>query len=193
MKTKFLLHGGRLKLPDPRNDSYFRTLTQDLRDGDEVLCIGFARRSEAERREVFEREKKLFMRQTSSAINVVNATYEDLIGQVQVAKAIHITGGQTAELIEDIRQYPEFITALRGKTVGGSSAGACLFSKYCYSDASKKILEGLGLLPIRLLVHYGNPEFGGTEASVLLLEQYSHKLELVCIEECAWVERQVDL
>ncbi len=42
MKTKFILHGGRLKLKDERNNTYFQELARDLVDGDEVLFIGFA-------------------------------------------------------------------------------------------------------------------------------------------------------
>lgn len=43
MKTTFLLHGGKLKYQDPRNDAYFQELTKDLKDGDAVLHIAFAR------------------------------------------------------------------------------------------------------------------------------------------------------
>ncbi|MFT4532500.1 MAG: hypothetical protein ACI9T8_000523 [Candidatus Saccharimonadales bacterium] len=43
MKTTFLLHGERLRIQDERNDGYFKRLTRDLEDGDQVLFIGFAR------------------------------------------------------------------------------------------------------------------------------------------------------
>jgi peptidase E len=193
METTFLLHGGRLKLKDDRNDSYFRTLTEDLSDGDQVLFIGFARRDEDDRMEVYEREKQFFLAQAISDIHIVNATYDTFIEQVSAAKVIHITGGQAPELIKDIQRYPAFMSSIRGKVIGGSSAGACLFSTYYFYDDNQGVLEGLGTLPIRLRVHSDNPEYGSIEQSIALLETYPQDLELVKIEECAWVERQVGL
>lgn len=65
MTISFLLHGGRLRLVDARNDAYFTELTKDLLDGDEVLFIGFARRNEAERTETYEREKSFILARTN--------------------------------------------------------------------------------------------------------------------------------
>jgi peptidase E len=193
MKTTFLLHGGRLKLKDERNDSYFRELTKNLVDGDQVLFIGFARRDESDRAEVYEREKQFLLNQAKADIQFVNATYENFIEQVRSARTIHITGGQSPELIQDIQKYPDFIDAIRGKVVGGSSAGACLFSTYYFYEDNSGVLEGLGALPIRLRVHSDNPEFGNIEKSISLLNGYSSDLELVLIEECAWITKQIEL
>lgn len=190
MKTRFLLHGGRLKLKDQRNDSYFRELTKDLDDGDRVLYIGFARRDEQDRNEVYEREKGLILTQTDKKIEVVNATHEDLIQQIKSAKAIQITGGQSPELVKDIQDYPDFISSLAGKVVGGSSAGACLFSTYYFFNKKLGVLEGLGVLPIRLMVHLGKPEYDATEDSLELLKSYPENLELITLEECEWVIRE---
>jgi peptidase E len=193
MKTTFLLHGGRLKLRDNRNDSYFRELTKNLSDGDEVLFIGFARRDEADRAIVYEREKQFILAQTNLDIKVVSATYNNLIDQIRRAKAIHITGGESPELVEDMQKYPDFIPSLIGKVVGGSSAGACLFSTFYFFNPERGVLRGLGTLPIRLLVHYGSTEFHATDESLELLKSFPSDLELVTIEECAWIVREVDL
>jgi peptidase E len=192
MITTFLLHGGRLKLKDKRNDDYFRELTKDLVDGDQVLFVGFARRDETDRNEVYEREKQFILAQAVSDIQVVNATYDSFIEQVKAARVVHLTGGQAPELINDIQKYPDFIDAIKGKVVGGSSAGACLFSTYYFYDDASGVLEGLGTLPIRLRVHSDNPEFGNIEKSIVLLEKYPKDLELLLIEECAWVAKQAD-
>ncbi len=193
MKTTFLLHGGRLRLSDERNDSYFRKLTEGLSDGDEVLFIGFARRDETDRNQVYEREKRFILAQAKCSIKVSNATYENLLDQIRRAKAIHITGGETDELVEDMQKYPSFVLSLRGKIVGGSSAGACLFSTYYYFDPEQGVLKGLGTLPVKLMVHYGNPEFHSTDESLELLKALPQDLELVTIEECAWISREADL
>jgi len=190
MKTKFILHGGRLKLKDYRNDTYFQELTKGLGRGDKVLFIGFARRDEKDRSEVYEREKGLILAQTDKDVEVVNATYEKLIQQIKSAKAIHITGGESPELVNDIRKYPDFIESLRGKTVGGSSAGACLFSTYYFLNDEQGVMEGLGTLPIRLKVHSDNPEYGTIESASELLKTYPDNLELLLLEECAWVAKE---
>jgi hypothetical protein len=44
MKTKFILHGGMLSRGGPDNESFFQEFTKDLKDGDTVLWIGFARK-----------------------------------------------------------------------------------------------------------------------------------------------------
>ncbi|MDQ5972381.1 MAG: hypothetical protein QG553_540 [Patescibacteria group bacterium] len=193
MKTTFLLHGGKLKLKDERNDSYFRELAKNLSDGDQVLFVGFARRGQDDRIEVYEREKQLFLKQAEANVEFVNATYDNFMEQVRAAKVIHITGGQSPELLKDIQKYPDFIDAIKGKVVGGSSAGACLFSTYYFYDDDSGVLEGLGTLPIRLRVHSDNPAYGKIEESISLLNKYPNELELVLIEECAWITKQVDL
>lgn len=191
--TRFLLHGGRLNLKDPRNDSYFQALTQDLEDNDKVLFIGFARRNETDRNEVYERERGLILAQTDKKIEVVNATYENLIDQVRSAKAIEITGGLSPELVADLQKYPDFIASLTGKVVGGSSAGACLFSKYYWYGKENTVHEGLGLLQIRLVVHYGSSEYKAAEGDFEQLISIGNDLELVKIKECAWIEQELDI
>jgi peptidase E len=195
MTTKFVLHGGRLKLDDVRNDTYFRELVKDLHDGDTVLIISFACREQDKRREVFEREKGYLQRQTSADINIQDATYENLIEQIRQAKVIHISGGESPELVKDMQRYPDFIPSLRGKVVGGTSAGACLFSTYYYYGEYGGVVEGLGVFPIRLMVHYGNPEFYGTAENLEKLkdEPATRPLELLTLSECEWITKEADL
>lgn len=193
MKTRFLLHGGRVKLNDERNNSFFRELVKDLSDGDIVLSIGFAGHDEAKRLEYFERDKKFLLSQAETEIQVINATYDDLPNQIRAAKSIYITGGDVPKLINDIRRYPHFLKLLKGKLVAGTSAGACLFSTYYLNCPKLEVLQGLGVFPIRLAVHYGSLEFNSTDATVKLLEKYSQDLELVRLEECEWIVKEVDL
>lgn len=193
MKTRFLLHGGRVKLADERNDSFFRELVKDLGDGDIVLSIGFANRDDAGRLEYFERDKGLLLAQAKTKIQVVNATYDDLEDQIKAAKSIYITGGEAPELVHDVKKYPNFLKLLSGKLVAGTSAGACLFSSYYLNCPKSEIRPGLAVFPIRLAVHYGNPEFNSTDETVKLLEEFPHELELVRLQECEWIEKEIEL
>lgn len=190
MVTKFLLHGGILSRDDPRNNSYFREITKDLSDGDTVLFIGFARSSE-ERQHIYERDAALIKAQADKNISVVNATHDGFIEQLKHCQAIHITGGDCEQLLSDVNRYPEFAGAIKGKVIGGSSAGAQLFSTYYFGCTKKNIYKGLGILPICLLVHYGNPEYNATDEALDMLRPYATNLELLAVEECAWVTREV--
>lgn len=190
MKTTFLLHGGRLRNKDERNNLYFKELTKSLSDGDTLLHIPFARLV-SEQQEVFETEKGWIVAQTDKKINIVMAGHDDLIEQIHNAKAIHITGGNSPELVNDIQNYPDFVSSLEGKVVGGSSAGACLFSTYYWTGGTMSVHKGLGVLPNALMVHYGSEEFHATNNELERLKPYANGLELLCLEEAEWVTREV--
>jgi peptidase E len=193
MKTKFLLHGGQLSFKDKRNNTYFQQLTKGLKNGDKVLFVGFARLIESERQDVFKRDGERIVAQSKSKVDVVNATHEDFLAQLREAKAIHITGGATTELVEDIRSYPEFKELISGKTVGGSSAGACLMATYYLTVNTKGVRKGLGLLPIRLKVHADGSEYGNMQTTLELLDEYPKELERVVLDECTWIERDMEV
>lgn len=104
---------------------------------------------------------------------------------------MHITGGESPELVKDIQKYPEFISSLSGKVVGGSSAGACLFSTYYWYGEEHVVHKGLGVLPIRLVVHYGSSEYSAAKNDYDSLKTLATNLELVMIEECAWIKTEL--
>jgi peptidase E len=193
MKTKFLLHGGQLRFNDERNSGYFQELTKGLKDGDKVLFVGFARLVKNERQQVFEQDSKRIVAQSKARVEVVNATHEDFLSQLKEAKAVHITGGMTTELVEDIRNYPEFEELIKGKTIGGSSAGACLLATYYLTVNAKGVRKGLGLLPVLLKVHADGSEYGDMQTTLKLLDTCPKDLERIVIDECAWVERDIEL
>lgn len=181
-----------MKYDNEHNTSFFKEFTKDLEDGDKVLFIGFARRDVENRMRVFERDKGLILAGTEKDIVVENAEYETLIDQVRESKAIFVTGGETPELIQDIQKYPEFRDAIAGKVYAGSSAGAQLTAVQYYHCSRGEITEGVGWLPVLLMVHYGNPEYNAIEENLKKLETYSSELELLAIPETEWVVREVD-
>jgi len=192
MATTILLHGGRLRLVDKRNDSYFQRLTRDLNDGDIVLQVGFACRDAVKRQIVFDREREFILNQTNKKLNVVEADYDNFESQLELAKSIHITGGESPYLIEDIKKYPNFIKIIQDKVVGGSSAGACIFSALYWYGEEDRMCNGLGTLPIALFVHKGSEEFNATEEKMINFKKHIGNFELVALEECEWIEKTID-
>ncbi|MDC1205317.1 Type 1 glutamine amidotransferase-like domain-containing protein [Candidatus Pacebacteria bacterium] len=193
MKTKFILHGGMLKYDSPYNTSFFKEFTKDLQGGDKVLFIGFARRDLDSRQEVYERDKGFILAHTDKDVIVENAELETLVEQAKEAKAIFVTGGDTTGLQNDIASKPDFLEAIKGKVYAGSSAGAMITAKYKYACSDDEVQEGLGWLPIRLMVHYGNPEFSSTEETKKVIEKYDSSLELVLLPECEWQVKEIEL
>lgn len=193
MKTKFILHGGGLSHDNPHNDTFFQEFTKDLNDGDKVLFVGLARREPDNRQEIYERDKGYILKNTDKDIIVENAELSTLVEQAQEAKAVFVTGGNTTELQNDIASKPDFLKAIKGKVYAGSSAGALIAAKYKYACTANEVQEGLGWLPIRLMVHYGNPEFNSTEETKKIIEEYDPSLELVLLPECEWVVKEIEI
>lgn len=183
MKTSYLLHGGRLKLKDRRNDNYFKRLTRDMQDGDVLLHIPFARLTTQAQTDVFELEKKMIIENSDKPIVVIKADKTTIIKQIHEAKTIHISGGCAPSLVDYIKTIPDFEKLISGKNVGGTSAGACLFSAKYWFGAENKIYDGLGTLPIALFVHSGSKEYNATDDKLAGFITETDGLELIKLEE----------
>lgn len=193
MKTRFLFHGGGFSLETEKEAEFFREFTKDLNDGDTVLFIGFARRADGERQEIYERDKGYVLAATDKNLTVENAELETVVEQTERAQAVLITGGDTRGLVDDLKDKAGFIDALKGKVVAGTSAGAYLFSTYFYSCGAKEVFPALGTLPVKMICHYGGESFGIGDEDVEKIKAYSADLELIVIPEQAWVVKEVDL
>ena len=95
-------------------------------------------------------------------------------------------GGETEKLIETLRRFPDFTEVIKGKTVGGSSAGAYILSKYYHSASSDSAHEGFGLVPVRVICHYESDKFETRGNPMEQMKKYSADLELVVLRDCEW-------
>lgn len=184
MKTKFILHGGWTSKECQHNTMFFSEFTRGLEDGAKVLFVGFAREDEAEQLEVYERTKGFILAHTDKQLEVKNATPENFVEEIAWADAIFVTGGQTWLLKERLQEYTDskFGSLLAGKVYAGSSAGANVVSKYHTSGFAEGVQEGLGIVPVCLMAHYGDPEFNGIEEHKHWFDNYDY--ELITIPEC---------
>lgn len=183
MKTKFILHGGMTSQDNPHNDAFFTEFSKDLKDGDTVLYIPFAREAEEEQEEVFARDKHAILAHTDKQLQVLKANLEQFKDQLQEADAIFVTGGVTKVLKERLLTCPEFEELIKDKVYAGSSAGANVVAKFHTSGFAEGVQEGLGILPIGIIAHFGNPEFNATEESK---EWFPEDIELLTLPECEW-------
>lgn len=172
--TKIILHGGFTRDDNELNRSYYREITGDLKDGDTVLVVLFARKKE-EWADLFQDETRKLTASTGAKLKIELASEDDFASQLKQANAIVIRGGDTLKLIEIIKRYPDFAEAIKGKVVAGSSAGAYLFSRYYHSGSSNDVFEGLGILPIRITCHYESKKF---ETEVIRLNSSNNILKI---------------
>ncbi len=193
METKFILHGGMTSRNDPHNDTFFTEISKGLQDGDKILFVGFARKTDEEQERVYQRDKKVILSHTDKALIVEKAQLQSFATQITQADVIYVTGGVTKILKERLLSCPDFSDRIKGKTYAGSSAGANVVSLYHTSGFVEGIQEGLGILPLCVMAHYGNPEFNAVDENKHWFYAYSKNCELLLLPECQWVIRKYNL
>jgi len=104
----------------------------------------------------------------------------------------HADNSITPRRTTKVKKYPRFLNLLSNKVVGGSSAGACLFSTRYWYCREMCIYNGLAVLPAAIFVHRGSEEFNATEDKLEDFKKQTEDLELVALEECEWVEKIFD-
>jgi hypothetical protein len=62
--------------------------------------------------------------------------------------------------VKALRECPEWINFLEGKTVAGTSAGGDALSRYYYGLDDKEMREGLGLVPLKFIPHFKSDYHG---------------------------------
>ena len=86
------------------------------------------------------------------------ATQENFIKECEWADVINIHGEYT-ELLFPIMQKYDLSVLYENKIVIGSSAGAMFLSSYSPKWNGKGLIEGSKILPLNVIVHYGDNEY----------------------------------
>ncbi|MPN10521.1 hypothetical protein SDC9_157816 [bioreactor metagenome] len=79
--------------------------------------------------------------------------------------------------MEKLKNINKLESLFEGKTIIGSSAGACVLGKYFYDNDYDKLDEGLGIINFKIFCHYDE---SGLEL-VKKLDNYKEKLELLLL------------
>lgn len=184
--TKYILHGGRARVDNKLNRSFFQEIAKGVPDGGEILFVYFV--YEGDPKPHFEQQKKwLSENADGKKFNFVFADQEKFIDQLKAANAVYFHGGDVAKLLEIVKSIPNFEKILEGKTIAGSSAGAYIFTTYFTPSDDGKIREGLGTLPVKLVCHYMSSDFNSREESARKLkEECPPELELLLLGDYEW-------
>lgn len=156
MSTKFILVGGYPHKAQDGGKAFAEELVKGCAEPVKFLDCLFARP-----RETWEKghaqDKELFGNNLpSKKLDMIPADPAKFIEQLRWADVIYIRGGSNDALREALNKQQGWVEALEGKTLAGSSAGANMLSKYYWSPDSLKCGDGLGVLPVKVIVHYGS-------------------------------------
>jgi hypothetical protein len=77
--------------------------------------------------------------------------------QISKADIIYMNDGDNLIMEHIMRQFTNLDTAFLDKTVVASSAGANILSTDYYTPTYSMVRQGLGVLPIKFMAHYGAP------------------------------------
>lgn len=85
------------------------------------------------------------------------AAQEKFIEQVKDSQVIFFRGGETDILLDTLNKCGNWAEYLDGKTVAGTSAGAMMLAKYSHALEKDKVIDGLGLVPVKVIAHWESP------------------------------------
>ena len=85
---------------------------------------------------------------------------ETFVKQMREADVIYLHGGDNGLMFELLDQYPQLQTYFEGKIVIGSSAGANYLSRHYWARRKQRVINGRGIIPYSVIVHYGSAEDG---------------------------------
>lgn len=89
------------------------------------------------------------------------ASLETFLEQAVAADVIYLHGGESNELIlERMQTLPDAAKAFEDKVVVGSSAGANYLSRKFWTRSKRQVMDGAGLVPCGVMVHYGSVDGG---------------------------------
>ncbi|MBP9821505.1 MAG: Type 1 glutamine amidotransferase-like domain-containing protein [Candidatus Pacebacteria bacterium] len=182
MKTKFILYGGF----NPEqvvidNSDFSKEVLRDAPENAKVLVVPFAK--EADRvLPTFERVRsELNTSKSQNNIIIEMANEENFIQQLRSADVVYFQGGATFKLLEALKKYPNLDQSLKGKTIAGDSAGGNVLCSYFYSPRTDEVLEGLGIVPVKMIPHYKEEyknkfDLIGSDLETVLLPEYTYKV-----------------
>lgn len=103
----------------------------------------------------------------------------DFSNQLKSADVVFLKGGITLSLYKILKKVPNLEKSFSGKIIAGSSAGALVLAKYYYDGDYDTYNEGLGILPIKMICHWGEQRHSKLED----LKKFGEKLEIYAIPE----------
>ena len=190
---RYILVGGYPWKAADGGKAFVEACMEQAPDPVNILVCLFAR-DESEWEQAFKDDIARFQAHLGSRrANFILATKDSFASQVADADVIYLRGGFTDQLINTLQTDTSWLQHLDGKTLVGTSAGADAIAAYHYNLDNPRFGRGLGLLPVKVLVHYGSDYGDGSidwQQVYKALDAYGAPLKMVPLREGQFVVRQ---
>lgn len=184
--TKFILIGGYPYKAADGGKSMCEEAITGINNPVRVLVCLFARKNE-QWTKLLNDNLNFFKRNLLDTKLIFSlATEKDFLKQIEYNDLIYFNGGDTTDLANVLNRIDGWQEKLKTKTVMGSSAGAEIFSKYCYDIELFKISEHYGLVPVKMIVHYRSDKYTppiGWGNALTELDNYKERLPIWTLSE----------
>jgi Peptidase family S51 len=159
--TKFILHGGGMRTSADEGKAFFSEVVEGLGHEVKVLMCFFAQPEAVWQKKYAEWRVRMAVSVPKASIEFGLAALKDMQEQSEQYDVLFVYGGSSRMLIENFKEFGGYDEIIgRFKVVAGSSAGAIMLSKYAWDCDERKIVEGLGFVPAKILVHYNSKTYG---------------------------------
>jgi len=151
--TKYILAGGYVHKALDGGKAFCEELVKDIKNKPvKILDCMFAR--DLDRwQEGFENDK-VFFNKFLDNFELELADLDKFTEQVKNSDVIYLQGGYTRKIMELLSKDLSWIKQLDGKVLAGTSAGADAIAKYYVVLSTKRVGDGLGLLPVKFIPHW---------------------------------------
>ena len=152
--TKYILGGGRTQKPADRGRAFCEELVKDIElyRPVKILDCMFAIPMNGWDEKL--KEDNQMLSEFITNFELILADVDKFEEQVKDADVIFLRGGETDVLIDLLKKTGDWTKYLDGKTIAGTSAGAMAIAKYSHALEQDKLMEGLGLLPVKVIAHW---------------------------------------
>ncbi len=184
--TRYILIGGYTSRAPDGGKALCMELVKGFDQPVKILFVFFALPKKAWSTKLNETKQLLMSNVPDTQLDVRMADYKNMVQLCQWANVIYFSGGKMDPLYKALDKNKEWMKTVDGKTVAGSSAGAIMLSRYSYDPDNLCVIEGRGLLPVKVIVHYQsgyNAPHVNWDKAYQELEGYKEKLEIAALPE----------
>lgn len=152
--TKYILIGGYVHKAEDGGKAFCEELVKDFNLDRPIRILNclFARAENFWSDKIKENEK--FFSKYIKSFELILADPLKFAEQVKNSDVVYIQGGYTDPLMKKLLENNEWIKYIDGKTIAGTSAGGDAIAKYYCVLKTKRVGDGLGLLPIKFIPHW---------------------------------------
>lgn len=156
MSTKYVLNSGGLKKYPGKKRAFHLELIKGLGNEPHILLCNFAQGREYWEQKFSNYQQMIREDMPDNVKPTFKLAVPDTFAQdCQEADIIYLHGGDDILLLHWLRPF-DLQNIWQGKVVATNSASSDAVSKYFWPCDWRKCMDGLGLLPIKFIPHYGS-------------------------------------